>query len=163
MSTRSLPNSGEYSDDNVIVSLQFANGSLGTIDYLANGDRAYSKERVEVFGGKSTAVLEDFRFLELVQHGKKEVMRSRFRQDKGHLGGWRAFVNAIRSGGTRQSHSRKSLRRPLRLLQPFRRDQSVRPFPLTPTHLWRLRLVHTALNHDVIMNSGRFPLIPGSI
>ena len=99
VSTRSLPNSGEYSNDNVIVSLQFANGSLGTIDYLANGDRAYSKERVEVFGGKSTAVLEDFRFLELVQHGKKEVMRSRFRQDKGHLGGWRAFVNAIRSGG----------------------------------------------------------------
>jgi predicted dehydrogenase/threonine dehydrogenase-like Zn-dependent dehydrogenase len=98
VSTRSLPNNGEYSDDNVMISLQFANGSQGTIDYLANGDRAYSKERVEVFGGKSTAVLEDFRRLELVQHGKKEVMRSHFRQDKGHLGEWRAFVNAIRSG-----------------------------------------------------------------
>ena len=99
VSTRSLPNNGDYSDDSVMISLQFANGSQGTIDYLANGDRAYSKERVEVFGGKSTAVLEDFRFLELVRHGKKEVIRSRFRQDKGHLETWRAFVNAIRSGG----------------------------------------------------------------
>ena len=99
VSTRSLPNCGQYSDDNVMISVQFTNGSQGTIDYLANGDRAYSKERVEVFGGKSTAVLEDFRFLELVRHGKKEVIRSRFRHDKGHVGEWRAFVNAIRSGG----------------------------------------------------------------
>jgi predicted dehydrogenase/threonine dehydrogenase-like Zn-dependent dehydrogenase len=99
VSTRSLPNNGQYSDDNVVISLQFANGSQGTIDYLANGDRTYSKERVEVFGGKSAAVLEDFRLLELVHHGKKHVFRSRFRQDKGHLGEWRAFVNAIRSGG----------------------------------------------------------------
>jgi predicted dehydrogenase len=99
VSTRSLPDNGQYSDDNVIISLQFANGSQGTIDYLANGDRTYSKERVEVFGGKSAAVLEDFRLLELVQNGKKHVIRSRFRQDKGHLGEWRAFVNSVRSGG----------------------------------------------------------------
>ncbi len=97
--TRSLPNTGEYSNDNVVISLQFANGSQGTITYVANGDRAYSKERVEVFGGKSVAMLEDFRFLELVQHGKKQVIRSRFRQDKGHRGEWQAFVNAVLNGG----------------------------------------------------------------
>jgi predicted dehydrogenase/threonine dehydrogenase-like Zn-dependent dehydrogenase len=99
VSTRALPNSGEYSDDNVVISLQFANGSQGTVGYLANGDRSYSKERVEVFGGKSAAVLEDFRLLELVQHGKKQVVRSRFRHDKGHRGEWRAFVNSLLNGG----------------------------------------------------------------
>lgn len=99
VSTRSLPRNGEYSDDNVVISLQFANGSQGTISYLANGDRSYSKERVEVFGGKSVAVLEDFRLLELIQHGKKQTMRARFKQDKGHIGEWRAFVNALRNGG----------------------------------------------------------------
>jgi predicted dehydrogenase/threonine dehydrogenase-like Zn-dependent dehydrogenase len=97
--TRALPNSGEYSDDNVVISLQFANGSQGTISYLANGDRKYSKERVEVFGGKSAAVLEDFRLLELVRHGKKQFIRSRFRQDKGHHGEWQAFVKALLAGG----------------------------------------------------------------
>ena len=56
----------------MLVSLRFANGSEGTISYLANGDRSFSKERIEVFGGGSAAVLEDFRRLELVRNGRKE-------------------------------------------------------------------------------------------
>lgn len=94
----SLPNPGKYSNDNVICSLRFANGSHGTITYLANGDRAYSKERVEIFGGGMVAVLEDFRRLETVRQQKKKVSRSLFRQDKGHRGEWEAFVHAIRDG-----------------------------------------------------------------
>jgi predicted dehydrogenase len=97
--TRSLPNPGRYSNDNIVCSLQFANGSQGTISYLANGDKSYSKERVEIFGGGSVAVLEDFRRLELIRHGKKSVFRSLLRQDKGHCGEWKAFAEAIRSGG----------------------------------------------------------------
>jgi hypothetical protein len=33
----------------------------------------YSKERVKCFGGGSVAVLEDFRYLETVRHGRKTV------------------------------------------------------------------------------------------
>src|SRR5262249_1928900 len=82
--TLSLANSGKYSNDNVICSLRFAEGSQGTISYLANGDKSYSKERVEVFGGGSVAVLNDFRRLELVAGSRKHVLRSLLRQDKGH-------------------------------------------------------------------------------
>jgi predicted dehydrogenase/threonine dehydrogenase-like Zn-dependent dehydrogenase len=96
--TRTLPNPGQYSNDNVVCSLRFAEGSQGTISYLANGDKSYSKERVEVFGGGSVAVLEDFRRLELVRGGKKRVFRSFLRQDKGHRGEWEAFVTAIQTG-----------------------------------------------------------------
>ena len=96
--TRSLPNPGHYSNDNVVCSLRFADGSQGTISYLANGDKSYSKERIEVFGGGTVAVLEDFRRLELVQAGKKRVFRSLLRQDKGHHGEWEAFVTAIQTG-----------------------------------------------------------------
>ncbi len=99
VTTRALPNGSEYSDDNVLISLQFANGSQGTISYLANGDRIYSKERLEVFGGHSVAMLEDFRVLQLVRHGKKQALRTRFRQDKGHRGEWHAFTKAIIAGG----------------------------------------------------------------
>ena len=95
--TRSLEHSGQYSGDNVTISLRFSNGSLGTITYVANGDRSYSKERVEVFGGGSVAMLEDFRRLELVRHGRKQVIQSRMRQDKGHQGEWEALVNALRN------------------------------------------------------------------
>jgi predicted dehydrogenase/threonine dehydrogenase-like Zn-dependent dehydrogenase len=94
----SLSNPGKYSNDNVISSLRFANGSQGTISYLANGDKSYSKERVEVFGGGSVAVLEDFRRLETVRGGKKQIARSILRQDKGHRGEWSAFVSALRNG-----------------------------------------------------------------
>jgi predicted dehydrogenase len=87
------------SDENVIIALQFANGSQGTVTYMANGDRSFSKERVEVFGGSSVGVLEDFRRLDLVRRGKVQVNRSRFRQDKGHRGEWEAFSLAMREGG----------------------------------------------------------------
>jgi predicted dehydrogenase len=96
---QSLANPGKYSNDNVICSLHFADGSQGTISYLANGDKSYSKERVEVFGGGVVAVLEDFRRLELVGQGRKQVFRSLLRQDKGHRGEWQAFVGALRAGG----------------------------------------------------------------
>ncbi len=92
---RALGNSGRYSGDNVLVSLRFENGSEGTISYLANGDRAFSKERIEVFGGGSTAVLEDFRRLELVRNGRKETIHARWRQEKGHRAEWAAFVQSV--------------------------------------------------------------------
>jgi predicted dehydrogenase/threonine dehydrogenase-like Zn-dependent dehydrogenase len=96
---RAVGNSGRYSGDNVLISLRFANGSEGTISYLANGDRAFSKERVEVFGGGSTAVLDDFRRLELVRNGRREVIHSRWRQDKGHRPEWAAFAESVQRRG----------------------------------------------------------------
>jgi predicted dehydrogenase/threonine dehydrogenase-like Zn-dependent dehydrogenase len=95
----SLANPGKYSNDNVVCSLRFADGSQGTISYLANGDKSYSKERVEVFGGGAVAVLEDFRRLDLVRGSRKQVFRSFLRQDKGHRGEWEAFVVVLRNGG----------------------------------------------------------------
>ncbi len=92
---RALANGGRYSGDNVLVSLRFANGSEGTITYLANGDRSFSKERIEVFGGGSAAVLEDFRRLELVRDGRKEIIHARWRQDKGHRAEWEAFAQFV--------------------------------------------------------------------
>jgi predicted dehydrogenase/threonine dehydrogenase-like Zn-dependent dehydrogenase len=97
--TRSVTSLEQYSGDNVVISLRFANGSQGTISYLANGDRAYSKERLEIFGGGAVAVLEDFRRLELVRHGRKQTFHSRFRQDKGHRGELQAFAAAVRGQG----------------------------------------------------------------
>lgn len=87
-------NPGQYSMDNVIATLKFANGTVGTISYLANGDKSVSKERVEVFGGGSTAILEDFCHLELIRQGRKQVTRARAGQDKGHQAEMRAFVEA---------------------------------------------------------------------
>lgn len=84
----------------VIATFEFEDGSLGTVSYLCNGDRAFSKERIEVFGGGRVAALDDFRRLDLVHHGKKRTIHSRFRQDKGHVAEWRAFSESIRKDQT---------------------------------------------------------------
>ena len=86
------------SEQDVAITIEFTDGSLGTISYICNGDRAFSKERVEIFGGSCVAVLDDFRRLELVRHGRKQVFRSWLKQNKGHAGEWTAFSECIRSG-----------------------------------------------------------------
>lgn len=94
-----LSQEGRSSDENVVVTIRFANGSVGTIHYVANGDKSFSKERVEVFGGGGVAVLEDFRRLELVRGGRRKVVESRFKQDKGHRAEWKACAQAILGSG----------------------------------------------------------------
>jgi predicted dehydrogenase/threonine dehydrogenase-like Zn-dependent dehydrogenase len=96
---QSLPDLGRYHQDNAVMTFAFPDGSLGTVSYLANGDKTFPKEWVEVFVGGRIAILDDFRSLELIDHGKRHVERSRLRQDKGHQAEWEAFSSALKSGG----------------------------------------------------------------
>ena len=93
-----LPDCGRYNEDNVSIQLTFANGSIGTVSYLANGDKSYAKERVEVFGGGRIAVLNDYRSLEMWKDGDHKKDSSALRQDKGHAGSWNAFLDAAHEG-----------------------------------------------------------------
>jgi predicted dehydrogenase/threonine dehydrogenase-like Zn-dependent dehydrogenase len=93
-----LPDGGRYRQDNLMLSLTFDDGSVGSILYAASGDRAMGKERVEVFGGGRSAFMDDFRRLTLFRDGRSRTRRGRMRQDKGHRGLWQAFVNSITNG-----------------------------------------------------------------
>jgi predicted dehydrogenase/threonine dehydrogenase-like Zn-dependent dehydrogenase len=99
VTAHSLPDDNRYREDNVEMTLNFPDGSIGSIFYLANGDKSFPKERIEVFSGGMVAVLDDFRTLELVSQGKRQVIRSSLRQDKGHRAVWEAFSHAIIAGG----------------------------------------------------------------
>jgi predicted dehydrogenase len=96
---RALPNLGKYADDNLVITIELTNGSIGQITYLANGDRSAGKERIEIFCGGGVAVLDDYRSLELTRAGKRRIIRSRFRQDKGHSQECAEFVRALQEGG----------------------------------------------------------------
>jgi predicted dehydrogenase/threonine dehydrogenase-like Zn-dependent dehydrogenase len=95
----SLPDDDRYNEDNVAMTFNFPDGSIGSIFYLANGDKSFPKERIEIFSGGIAAVLDDFRSLEVVSHGKRQFVRSSLRQDKGHRAEWEAFSQAIIAGG----------------------------------------------------------------
>jgi predicted dehydrogenase len=97
VTAHALPDAGKYHGDNVSMTFTFPDGSIGVVDYLANGDKSFPKERVEVFCGERVAVLDDFRSLETVKAGRKSVKKSS--QDKGHLAEMQAFAQAIRTGG----------------------------------------------------------------
>jgi predicted dehydrogenase/threonine dehydrogenase-like Zn-dependent dehydrogenase len=92
-----LPDVGKYHADNISMTFTFPDGSIGVVDYLANGDKSLPKERIEVFCGGRVAVLDDFRSLELIREGSRTVTRKA--QNKGWVDEWVAFEDAIRSGG----------------------------------------------------------------
>lgn len=92
------PNGERYRDDNLAVTIAFANGCVGTVTYVAAGDKSFSKERLEVFGGGRVACLDDFRSLELVARGRRRTLGSNLRQDKGHAAEWLAFATSITEG-----------------------------------------------------------------
>lgn len=84
----------EVSEDKAAIILGFADGSFGTIHYLANGGATFPKERIEVFAGGGTLQLDNF--LKLTGFGWKGFKsQKRFRQDKGQNDCSTAFVKAI--------------------------------------------------------------------
>lgn len=83
--------------DNVVVTLRCEDGSVASVLYTSKGDPGSGKERVEVFAGGATGVIDDFRRAEFWSGGRRE--RWRGRQDKGHAAELAAFVRAVREGG----------------------------------------------------------------
>jgi predicted dehydrogenase len=87
----------EVRDDKVSINLSFADGSFGTIHYLANGGKAFPKERIEVFCGDAVLQMDNYRVLK--GYGWKGFKKMKlFKQDKGQFACAKAFVNAVRDG-----------------------------------------------------------------
>ena len=85
-------------DDKAAITLEFGDGSVGTIHYLENGDKGFPKERVEVFCGGRVLQLDNFR--RLTGWGWKGFRSmALWRQDKGQAACAKAFVDAVRGGG----------------------------------------------------------------
>jgi len=97
VTAHALPDGGKYRDDNVSMTFTFPDGSLGVVDYLANGDKSFPKERLEVFCGGQIAILDDFVSLVTVKDGKKKEERRA--QDKGWKNEMTAFAKSISEGG----------------------------------------------------------------
>jgi predicted dehydrogenase len=83
--------------DKVAIMLEFADGSVGTVHYLANGHRSFPKERLEVFAGGRILQLDNFRRLR--GWGWRQIRTKRlWRQDKGQTACAAAFIEAVRKG-----------------------------------------------------------------
>ena len=84
--------------DTLNVTMQFANGSTGAIAYYANGSKALGKEYLEVHRAGTSAVLRDFKELEIHIERKSDKTKL-LNQNKGQAEMVNAFVEALCSGG----------------------------------------------------------------
>ena len=87
----------EIRDDKVSITLAFEDGSFGTVHYLANGNKSFPKERLEVFCGGGILQLDNFRKLKGYAWPGFNKMNL-WSQDKGNQDCATAFVSAIREG-----------------------------------------------------------------
>ena len=85
-------------EDKASITLTFADGSLGTLFYLANGHKSFPKERLEVFTAGRVLQLDNFR--RLTGFGWPRFARMNlWSQDKGQRACVAAFVNSLEQGG----------------------------------------------------------------
>jgi predicted dehydrogenase/threonine dehydrogenase-like Zn-dependent dehydrogenase len=77
-----IPDGARYHQDNVAIVISFADGSIGNILYLANGDKALPKEFYEVFCEGAVARLNDYQTLEFIKNRRRETHKCN--RDKGH-------------------------------------------------------------------------------
>ena len=84
--------------DTFSLQLRFADGSIGTVHYFANGSKAFPKERLEVFAAGKVLRLDNYRKLRPgASQGSAHVVS--FLKTKVQQACCAAFLKAIESGG----------------------------------------------------------------
>jgi len=83
--------------DSASILLQYENGSTGVINYFANGSKAYSKERIEVYAQERTIITDNFCVTE--GFGTKNFSKLKTNLDKGHSAQFKLLVERVKGGG----------------------------------------------------------------
>ena len=84
-------------DDKTAIIMNFADGSVGTVNYFSNGSKSYPKEMLEIFSDGRVLRMENF--CEILGYGFKGCTKFKTsRQDKGHGAEVAAFVEAVARG-----------------------------------------------------------------
>ena len=90
-------NSELTDEDSVFITLRLADGSNASIAYLAEGDKSLPKERIEIFSGGRSFVIDDFRSATAHENGRKKITKLR-EQDKGQRDEIRAVMSVVLEG-----------------------------------------------------------------
>jgi predicted dehydrogenase/threonine dehydrogenase-like Zn-dependent dehydrogenase len=87
----------DITEDKASITITFKDGSFGTINYLANGGKAFVKERIEVFANDGVLQLDNFR--KLIGYDWKGFSKDKLMtQDKGQANCSKAFIESINTG-----------------------------------------------------------------
>ncbi|MEZ5031456.1 MAG: bi-domain-containing oxidoreductase [Saprospiraceae bacterium] len=82
--------------DNATLLLRYADGSNGAVHYVASGNKAYPKERIEIHVRGKTIVIDNFRRADFYGFARRSVKGT---QDKGHKRQFALWLEHVRQGG----------------------------------------------------------------
>lgn len=108
-------------NNTVVINLKMKNGSIASINYFANGNKAVPKEQIEVFSGGTIVQINDFRSLKTFGNKSKTIKYKG--QDKGHANGVQTFLKSISKGQPCPIPFEESY---LSMLATFKVNQSVK-------------------------------------
>ncbi len=92
-------NRSSVNNDNIAVSFKLTDGSVGTLIYSASGDKAYSREALEIFFDGKTISSKDFKVTEFHHAGKTDTFKTRS-QEMGYAEELKHFVDCVAGNAT---------------------------------------------------------------
>ena len=93
-----MGNQPNENTDNASILLKYENGTNAVINYFANGSKAYSKERVEIFHQERTLIMDNWR--KLKGYGFTSFSSASSSQDKGHQNQFNQLIESVQKGGS---------------------------------------------------------------
>ncbi len=96
VSMNAMGENPEENTDNASILLKMENGSIGVVNYFANGSKSYSKERLEVFSQEKTLIMDNF--IKTSGYGTKGFSKLKTKLDKGHKAQFRKIVESLKTG-----------------------------------------------------------------
>jgi len=79
--------------------MKMSNGAISSITYVANGDKAFLKERIEVFGGGAVGLIESFKSAYFTKGGKKKKKRG-LTVGRGYKKEMEILIKTVKNGGS---------------------------------------------------------------
>tara|TARA_B100000242_G_scaffold285944_1_gene250976 strand:+ start:19527 stop:21662 length:2136 start_codon:yes stop_codon:yes gene_type:complete len=83
--------------DSFSLLIDFEDGSIGNVNYLANGHKSFPKEKIEIFCQEKVILINNFKKIQSWGF-KRSLNESRFTQDKGQYECIKKFIDSIKKG-----------------------------------------------------------------
>jgi predicted dehydrogenase len=80
-------------NDNAMLNIKFQDGSIGTLSYLANGNKSFPKEQMSLFCEGKVFILDNYK--KNIAYGSSSFKK--FSQDKGHKDEMIGFVQNLKN------------------------------------------------------------------
>jgi len=85
----------EANENQVFISVNFANGSHAAIQYFSETNQSLAKERIEIHGGGNSYIIEDFQLLRYLENNQDKSKV--FSSGKGHKESLQIFFDYVKN------------------------------------------------------------------